>query len=160
MAELNIKVLQPSLERSPFSFFFRFFIGQTILKLKSKNINLKFEFELRIAFNLYCNALKIVPETCYYQISDKPFDADLGKWSYLKGVINLESKGTTSFKTPFKHDGDEFISVHKNKKNQVLISQEILILESEGKNIFFVLYYHKNPKAKKGKLLIDLTSGN
>ena len=88
MAELNIKVLQPSLERSPFSFFFRFFIGQKILKLKSKNINLKFEFELRIAFNLYCNALKIVPETCYYQISDKPFDADLGKWS-LKLHLNM-----------------------------------------------------------------------
>ena len=48
----------------------------------------------------------------------------------------------------------------QNKKNQLIIAEENLILNATGNNKFFVLYYHKNPKSREGKLLIDLTSGN
>jgi len=160
MSKLTTKVLEPKIERSPFAFFFRFFIGSKILKLKSKEIDQNFEFQLRLAFTDYCNEIKLVPETCYYAISDKPFASNIGRWSYLKGVINLDSKGTTTIKTPFKYDDRDFTIDYKNNKNQIIIVEENLELNSKGNNKFFVLYYHKNPKAKEGKLLIDLTSGN
>jgi hypothetical protein len=160
MSKLTTKVLEPKIERSPFAFFFRFFIGKKILNLKSNNIDQNFEFQLRLAFTDYCNEIQLVPETCYYIISDKPFNEEIGRWSYLKGVINLDSKGITTLKTPFKYDGRDFSIDYKNKKNQLIIAEENLVLSSTGNNKFFVLYYYKNPKAKEGKLLIDLTSGN
>ena len=161
MSKLTIKVLEPIKHpRSPFAFFFRFFIGKKLLNLKSHNIDQNFEFQLRMAFTDYCNEIQLVPETCYYIISDKPFIEERGRWSYLKGVINLDSKGSTTLKVPFKYDGRDFAIDYKNKKNQLIIAEENLILNTTGNNKFFVLYYHKNPKSREGKLLIDLTSGN
>ena len=157
---MQLKLLQPHLIRSPFSFFFRFLIGFKKLKIKSDKINENFEYELRSAFTQYCAAIKLVPETCYYEITKKPAKSDINRWSYLKGVINLSSAGETIFKSPFTYN-DKYLEIKfKNKKNQILLGEENLNIESKGKNIYFNLFFHRNPKHKKGKLLIDLTSGN
>jgi hypothetical protein len=100
---MKIKLLQPNLNSSPFSFFFRFFIGIKQLKIKSNKIDKNFEFELRKAFTEYCTAIKIVPETCYYEITEKPSPSDINQWSYLKGVINLNRVGETKLQTSFKY---------------------------------------------------------
>lgn len=157
---MKVKLLQPELFTSPFSFFFRFFIGMKKLNLKSNKIDDNFEFELRKAFTEYCTVVKIVPETCYYEITKKPSPSDVGSWSYLKGVISLDSVGETVFKLPFKFNGEYGKLKFKNKKNQILIAEENLDITGQGKNIYFNLHYHKKPKAKKHKLLIDLSSGN
>jgi len=157
---MKIKLLQPKLHTSPFSFFFRFFIGIKKIKSKITNIDDDFEFELRKVFTEYCTAIKIVPETCYYQITKKSSKADINEWSYLKGVLNLDSNGETIFKTPFTFNGKYCDVKIKNKKNQVLICEENLNVQTKGKNIYFNLFFHKNPKHKKGKLLIDLSSGD
>ena len=157
---MNIKLLEPKLQRSPFSFFFRFFIGTAKLNLKSTKIDTNFEFELRQAFTNYCTAIKIVPETCYYEITKKPSPSDINRWSYLKGVVNLDNTGSTVFETPFTYNGKVGTISVKNKKNQVIIGEENLNIRPKGKNIFFNLFFHKNPKKKKAKLLIDLSSGN
>tara|TARA_R100001509_G_scaffold110320_2_gene66061 strand:+ start:5067 stop:5540 length:474 start_codon:yes stop_codon:yes gene_type:complete len=157
---MKVKLLEPKLQRSPFSFFFRFFVGTKKLKLKSTKIDQNFEFELRQAFTQYCAAIKIVPETCYYEITTKPTLSDINRWSYLKGVINLDNTGYTVFETPFPYEGKVCSIKVKNKKNQIIIVEENLNTKPKGKNIYFNLFFHKNPKHKKGKLLIDLTSGN
>jgi|GEM_PF-3820403 len=157
---MQLKLLQPHLVRSPFSFFFRFLIGFKKLKIKSDKIDENFEYELRSAFTQYCTSIKLVPETCYYEITKKPAKSDINRWSYLKGVINLSSEGETVFKTPFTFHGKYCEVKFKNKKNQILIGEENLNIKSKGKNIYFNLFFHKNPKHKKGKLLIDLTSGD
>ena len=48
----------------------------------------------------------------------------------------------------------------ENKKTYVKNNEENLNIESKGNNIYFNLFFHKNPKHKQAKLLIDLTSGN
>jgi len=148
---MKLKLLQPRLIRSPFSFFFRFFVGFKKLKIKSNKIDQNFEFELRTAFTQYCTAIKIVPETCYYQITKQPSKSDVNEWSYLKGVINLNSTGETVFKTPFTYNDKYWKIKFKNKKNQILMGEENLTIESKGKNIYFNLFFHKNPKHKKQK---------
>ena len=100
---MKIKLLQPNLKSSPFSFFFRFFIGIKQIKIKSNEINENFEFELRQAFTEYCAAIKVIPETCFYEITQKPSSSDVNQWSYLKGIVNLNSLGETIIKTPFKY---------------------------------------------------------
>lgn len=157
---MKLKLLEPKLVRSPFSFFFRFFIGTKQLKIKSNKIDQNFEFELRKAFTEYCAGIKIVPETCYYEITETPSPSDINQWSYLKGVINLNSVGETTFKAPFKYNNKYVTLKIKNKKNQIIIGEENLNIESKGNNIYFNLFFHKNPKHKQAKLLIDLTSGN
>ena len=157
---MKVKLIQPKLFTSPFSFFFRFFIGIKKLKIKSNKIDKNFEFELRQAYTEYCTAVKIVPETCYYEITDKPTQSNIHQWSYLKGVINLDGIGQTIFRLPFQFNGKYGELKIKNKKNQILIGEENLDITSRGKNIYFNLHYHKNPKSKKHKLLIDLSSGN
>ena len=157
---MKLKLLQPKLYTSPFSFFFRFFIGVKKIKHNMNNVDEDFEFELRKAFTEYCSVIKIVPETCYYQITKKPSKADINEWSYLKGVINLSNIGQTSFSLPFNFNNTQKGIEVKNKKNQIIICEENLNIKCTGNSIYFNLFYHKNPKHKKGKLLIDLSSGN
>jgi|TARA_B100000073_G_C23456973_1_gene461710 hypothetical protein len=157
---MKVKLLQPKLFTSPFSFFFRFFIGTKKVKIKTNTFDENFEFELRQAYTQYCTAVKIVPETVYYEITKGPTKANIHQWSYLKGVISLDGKGHTTCTLPFKFNGKYGTLKFKNKKSQILIGEENLDIESQGKNIYFNLHYHKNPKSKKHKLLIDLSSGS